>query len=191
MPSDAPPASASRNVSRVSRPAIRMMPAAPANRLNTPMTASADSNVSTYGCALLRPTNRKAITEPTSSSATASTMPMLPPLSPVRSTAVRSSRMSWLTSCAAIDIRFRCARISAPVCPRRRAAQGVKCLCGKGFFTPGPPRAGASHSRSPRPPPCSAQAGPPRRSRSWRAVRGRAAGSRPPECCARRRPRGS
>ena len=66
------------------------------------MTASADSNVSTYGCALLRPTNRKAITEPTSSSATASTMPMLPPLSPVRSIAVRSSRISWLTSCAAI-----------------------------------------------------------------------------------------
>jgi hypothetical protein len=52
--------------------------------------------------------NRKATTEPTSISATASTMPMLPARSPVRSTAAglraspKSWLIAWLTSCAAM-----------------------------------------------------------------------------------------
>src|SRR5436190_6064257 len=64
--------------------------------------------------------NRNAITEPTSSSATASTIPMLPPRSPLRS--IAANRRSWLTSCAAMMLP---ASNSAPFAPRESPAQCV------------------------------------------------------------------
>src|SRR5256885_2288335 len=64
--------------------------------------------------------NRKAITEPTSSSATPSTSPMLPPRSPLRSTA--AGLRSSLTSCAAMMLL---ASYSAPFAPRESPAQCV------------------------------------------------------------------
>src|SRR3954469_11635860 len=120
MPSGALSGIVLMNVCCVSRPARRRMPAAPANRLNTPMTASAESSVRMYGCALARPMNRNATTEPTSSSATASTIPMLPPRSPLRS--IAANLRSWLTSCAAMMLL---ASYSAPNAPRESPAQCV------------------------------------------------------------------
>src|SRR6185503_5266919 len=64
--------------------------------------------------------NRKAITEPTSSNATPSTIPMLPPRSLLRSTA--AGLRSWLTSCAAM---MSLASYSAPVARRESPAQCV------------------------------------------------------------------
>src|SRR5204863_10160638 len=64
--------------------------------------------------------NRKAITEPTSSSATASTIPMLPARSPLRS--IAANRRSWLTSCAAM---MPSASYSAPIARRESPAQCV------------------------------------------------------------------
>src|SRR5438876_8202218 len=64
--------------------------------------------------------NRKAITEPTSSNATASTIPMLPPRSPLRS--IAANLRSWLTSCAAM---MPPATDCAPFPPRESPAQCV------------------------------------------------------------------
>src|SRR3954454_22447782 len=64
--------------------------------------------------------NRNATTEPTSSSATASTIPMLPPRSPLRS--IAANLRSWLTSCAAMMLL---APYSAPVVRRESPAQCV------------------------------------------------------------------
>src|SRR4051812_15002915 len=122
------------NVSCDSRPPRRMTPAATANNENTPTTASAERSVRTYGCALLRPMNRNAITEPTSSSATPSTMPMLPARSPVRS--ITAGLRSPLTSCAAIvpisGFRASCESCLQCVCPRA-LRKGVKCFYRKDF----------------------------------------------------------
>src|SRR6185295_9984439 len=63
---------------------------------------------------------RKAITEPTSSSATPSTIPMLPPRSPLRSTA--AGLRSWLTSCAAMMLF---GSYCAPFSPRESPAKCV------------------------------------------------------------------
>src|SRR3954453_17674779 len=72
--------------------------------------------------------NSKAITEPTSSSATASTIPMLPPRSPLRS--IAANLRSWLTSCAAMMLL---ASYSAPIAPRESPAQCVvACAARKG-----------------------------------------------------------
>src|SRR5262245_35254053 len=66
--------------------------------------------------------NRKAITEPTRNSATASTMPMLPARSPVWSTA--TGLRSLLTSCAAMP---------SGSAPRESLAEcGVRCESRKG-----------------------------------------------------------
>src|SRR2546421_8263492 len=64
--------------------------------------------------------NRKAITEPTSSNATASTIPMLPPRSPLRS--IAANLRSWLTSCAAMMLP---APDCAPFPPHESSAQCV------------------------------------------------------------------
>src|SRR2546423_15017649 len=64
--------------------------------------------------------NRKAITEPPSSNATPSTIPMLPPRSPLRS--IAAGLRSSLTSCAAMMLF---APYCAPFAPRESRAQCV------------------------------------------------------------------
>src|SRR5205807_1457628 len=64
--------------------------------------------------------NRKAITEPTSSNATPSTIPMLPPRSPLRS--IAAGLRSSLTSCAAM---MPPAPYSAPFASRESPVQCV------------------------------------------------------------------
>src|SRR5436305_6682332 len=76
--------------------------------------------------------NRNATTEPTSSKATASTIPMLPPRSPLRS--IAANLRSWLTSCAAMMLL---ASYSAPIAPRESPAQ---CVVARGARKGSSPR---------------------------------------------------
>ena len=190
MPSVAPFASASRKVSRASRPDEPHDAGGAREQREHADHGEHATAAPAHRAAHWR--GRRTGTPPPSRPAAAPRRAPSTDAAAALAGAVHCVMRSALTSCAAMMLPGcrRALRIALSVSPRPRPAQGAARRCTR-FALSHRPLAAASRSRSPRPPPCSARAGPPRRSRRSRAARGRAAGSRRSECCARRRPRGS